>query len=313
MFATTIDDAWTDLPYQPVFVPFVLDALERLAGRSEILLCPLHGELDLAAQRALPKGLDRAVEPLKARAREREDAAKGGQRAGALPHSGDPRNGPPPIALVGHTGSGKTSIINMIMRFYDPIAGAVRIDEQDLRDVQVETLRRQMAMVLQDGADDAARDLSRRTHERWEQRRHDVERPILEPGELFFSPNDIAERLDGLAQTILPASDSPAPKTPQFASRPPPDLHIHERGKEPAAALTRFSEDFSGRVLFAADTPGRREVLRNTLASGLHLPPEDVASKLQQAGIDPRRRAQALSLEEWARVTRALAPYPLRA
>ena len=35
MFATTIDDAWTDLPYQPVFVPFVLDALERLAGRTE--------------------------------------------------------------------------------------------------------------------------------------------------------------------------------------------------------------------------------------------------------------------------------------
>lgn len=35
MFATTIDDAWTDLPYQPVFVPFVLDALERLAGRAQ--------------------------------------------------------------------------------------------------------------------------------------------------------------------------------------------------------------------------------------------------------------------------------------
>ncbi len=35
MFATTIDDAWTDLPYQPVFVPFVLDTLTRLAGRAE--------------------------------------------------------------------------------------------------------------------------------------------------------------------------------------------------------------------------------------------------------------------------------------
>lgn len=35
MLATSIDDAWTDLPYQPVFVPFVLDALERLAGRTE--------------------------------------------------------------------------------------------------------------------------------------------------------------------------------------------------------------------------------------------------------------------------------------
>ena len=35
MFATTVDDAWTDLPYQPVFVPFVLDTLSRLAGRSD--------------------------------------------------------------------------------------------------------------------------------------------------------------------------------------------------------------------------------------------------------------------------------------
>lgn len=35
MLATTVDDAWTDLPYQPVFVPFVLDTLLRLAGRSE--------------------------------------------------------------------------------------------------------------------------------------------------------------------------------------------------------------------------------------------------------------------------------------
>jgi hypothetical protein len=35
MLATTADDAWTDLPYQPVFVPFVIDTLTRLAGRSD--------------------------------------------------------------------------------------------------------------------------------------------------------------------------------------------------------------------------------------------------------------------------------------
>jgi hypothetical protein len=35
MFATTVDDAWTDLPYQPVFVPFVIDTLTRLAGRTD--------------------------------------------------------------------------------------------------------------------------------------------------------------------------------------------------------------------------------------------------------------------------------------
>lgn len=55
------------------------------------------------------------------------------------------------IALVGHTGSGKTSIINLLMRFYDPLEGAVRIDGHDLRDVRVASLRSQMAIVLQDG------------------------------------------------------------------------------------------------------------------------------------------------------------------
>jgi ATP-binding cassette subfamily B protein len=55
------------------------------------------------------------------------------------------------IALVGHTGSGKTSIINLLMRFYDPIEGNIQVDGYDLRDVQVESLRSQMAIVLQDG------------------------------------------------------------------------------------------------------------------------------------------------------------------
>lgn len=55
------------------------------------------------------------------------------------------------VALVGHTGSGKTSIINLLMRFYDPLQGSIRIDGIDLRTVQVESLRSQMAIVLQDG------------------------------------------------------------------------------------------------------------------------------------------------------------------
>jgi 16S rRNA (adenine1518-N6/adenine1519-N6)-dimethyltransferase len=54
----------------------------------------------------------------------------------------------------------------------------------------------------------------------------------------------------------------------------------------------------------------RRKQLRNTLASGLHLPPKEVAARLQEAGVNPKRRAQALNLEEWARITRALTPSP---
>ena len=50
----------------------------------------------------------------------------------------------------------------------------------------------------------------------------------------------------------------------------------------------------------------RRKQLRNALAAGLRRPPEEVAAKLREIDVDPRRRAQTLSLEEWARVTRAL-------
>ena len=54
------------------------------------------------------------------------------------------------VALVGPTGAGKTSIVNLIARFYEVSAGAVRIDGHDIRQVAQESLRRQMALVSQD-------------------------------------------------------------------------------------------------------------------------------------------------------------------
>ena len=54
------------------------------------------------------------------------------------------------IALVGHTGSGKSSIMNLLYRFYDPQEGAILIDGQDIRHVSRESLRSHMGIVLQD-------------------------------------------------------------------------------------------------------------------------------------------------------------------
>jgi ATP-binding cassette subfamily B protein len=54
------------------------------------------------------------------------------------------------VALVGHTGAGKSSVINLIARFYDPQRGVVRVDGIDLREVQQRSLHRQMGIVLQD-------------------------------------------------------------------------------------------------------------------------------------------------------------------
>ncbi len=53
------------------------------------------------------------------------------------------------IAIVGATGSGKTSLINLVPRFHDPLAGSVRVDGHDLRDVTLDSLREQLGLVTQ--------------------------------------------------------------------------------------------------------------------------------------------------------------------
>ncbi len=54
------------------------------------------------------------------------------------------------IALVGPTGAGKTTIVNLLTRFYDIQSGSITIDGKDIRDVRKADLRRQLGMVLQD-------------------------------------------------------------------------------------------------------------------------------------------------------------------
>ena len=54
------------------------------------------------------------------------------------------------VALLGLTGSGKSSIINLIPRFYDPTAGRILVDEVDIRKVTLKSLREQIGIVLQE-------------------------------------------------------------------------------------------------------------------------------------------------------------------
>jgi transcription-repair coupling factor (superfamily II helicase) len=120
-------------------------------------------------------------------------------------------------------------------------------------------------VVTQHGFQEAAVDFWSSTNERWEQRRHDIERPVLDPLELYFNAKDVQQQLSQFNTVhLFEAGDQPVSGA-RFETLTAPDLHIHDRGNEPAAALSKFISEFPGQIMFAADTTGRREVLSETL------------------------------------------------
>jgi len=54
------------------------------------------------------------------------------------------------VAVVGESGAGKSTFINLVMRFYDPESGSVLIDDIDVRDYNIHALRLQMGLVMQE-------------------------------------------------------------------------------------------------------------------------------------------------------------------
>jgi ATP-binding cassette subfamily B protein len=54
------------------------------------------------------------------------------------------------VGIAGHTGSGKSTLMSLLLRFYDPVSGAIQLDGVDIRDFRVADLRDQFAIVLQD-------------------------------------------------------------------------------------------------------------------------------------------------------------------
>src|SRR5690606_29177384 len=120
--------------------------------------------------------------------------------------------------------------------------------------------------VISDGAREAADAFHAQVQERYEQRRHDVERPLLPPGELWLSPDAVRERLNrGERVEVAGASHPRHAEAIALGDQPAPDLPLTVRNEAPAAALKSFLASYPGRVLVAADSPGRREALMEML------------------------------------------------
>ena len=122
------------------------------------------------------------------------------------------------------------------------------------------------SIVIQDGAVEAGRRFADQIVERWEQRRHDVTRPVLDPEERWFTLETVNERLQAPGNVHL--GDAPSGATEVvFATRAAPELDIRQHGDGHDGPLNEFMAGFSGQVLVAADTPGRREILEEALRS----------------------------------------------
>ena len=126
-------------------------------------------------------------------------------------------------------------------------------------------------MIQADGIASEAERFFQQVEERYEERRHDLERPLLAPGELYLRRDELVNRLkpfagvrwqrggcDGRPKGFRAAVD--------FDSRPLPPLGIQARAQRPAGQLQDFLDHFDGKVLFVAESAGRREQLLETLA-----------------------------------------------
>ena len=125
------------------------------------------------------------------------------------------------------------------------------------------------------GIEQAAEQFWKDVRNRYEDRRGDIERPLMPPSELFLPVEDCFGRLKNWPRVVVSQEDlEPGVGHTRFNAQSLPDLAIQSKAGEPLAALRRFIENYPGRILFCAESAGRREVLLELLARLKLQPPE---------------------------------------
>ncbi|MGN5594539.1 transcription-repair coupling factor [Stutzerimonas nitrititolerans] len=126
------------------------------------------------------------------------------------------------------------------------------------------------------GIEQAAEQFWKDVRSRFEERRVDPERPLLPPTDLFVPVEDCFARLKLWPRVVASQEDvETGIGRERFPASPLPELAIEAKASEPLGALRRFLDEFPGRVLFTAESAGRREVLLELLAR-LKLRPQEV-------------------------------------
>ena len=100
--------------------------------------------------------------------------------------------------------------------------------------------------------------------QRYEQRRHDIERPLLPPASLYLERQTLAEQLSTLPGIEWHHQSSTVPAD-NFPVKAPPEPHLQGAHTSPAVGLEHYLASFTGRTLLVAETPGRREILLSML------------------------------------------------
>ncbi|WP_447592772.1 transcription-repair coupling factor [Aquipseudomonas campi] len=127
------------------------------------------------------------------------------------------------------------------------------------------------------GIEKAAEQFWNDARNRYDERRVDPERPLLPPADIFLPVEDCFARLKNWPRVVISQDDvEPGVGRERFNAQQLPDLAIQAKASEPLAALRRFIEEYPGRVLFCAESAGRREVLLELLAR-LKLKPREVS------------------------------------
>jgi transcription-repair coupling factor (superfamily II helicase) len=123
-------------------------------------------------------------------------------------------------------------------------------------------------LLLGHGAIEAAEAFWTQTSERYEQRRHDRERPILPPTELFLPVDALREQLNRRRRIdLLDRAHARFADASPLGLQPAPNLPLIVKGEPSGHALRQFIDSYPGRVLIAADSAGRREALIEQLAA----------------------------------------------